>query len=68
MIRSVVGFYDKKKVFRLPITREKVLAAMERSRANFVESQVISEHPQTAIHLIIDQVIERDVLKVGNLS
>ena len=68
MIRSVVGSYDKKRVDLLPFTTKNVLEATARSRANFVKSQVIPENPQTAIHLIIDQLIKRDVLRVERAS
>jgi hypothetical protein len=67
-IRSAVGFYDKRKIYNLPIALENVMAAVKRSRARFRENDLIPMDPQTAIHLIVDQMIERDVLTMHRNS
>ena len=46
----------------LPFSESGVRDAIERSRNNFVESDVIPGKPQTAIHLIIEELVEKEII------
>jgi len=63
-LRVVVGSYDKTKVYNLPIDDEKVRSAVRRSADNQPCSSDIPDRPQTAIHRIIQDLVERAIISV----
>jgi hypothetical protein len=56
--------YDKKKVYNLPIAHERVVAAVNRSAENYAAGDVIPTRPQTAVHLILQSLLDRGILTV----
>lgn len=64
-IRDAVGYYDKTKVYKLPVDNDRVKAAVERSKANQFASSEIPERPQTDVHLIIEELVARGIISVG---
>lgn len=56
--------YDKKKVYNLPITDERVAAAATRAAENYSPGDAIPTRPQTAVHLIIQSLLDRGIIKV----
>jgi len=65
-IRKLVGSYNKTKVFGLPITNDSVKDAIERSLAHFVESDLIPEKMQTAVHIIIKDLVDQGIIKIAS--
>ena len=63
-IRNVVGTYDKTKVYKLPITNENVKAAVKRSADNQPASSGIPDRPQTAVHRMIEHLLEGGIISV----
>ncbi|MCA9189831.1 MAG: RloB domain-containing protein [Planctomycetales bacterium] len=63
-IRAVVGQYNKTKVYNLPITDQGVRRAIGASKAHQPTAGDIPSEPQTAVHLIIDALIARNVISV----
>jgi len=63
-IRSVVGAFNKTKVFRLPIDNASVANAIARSSANYDASAIIPENLQTALHSIIQQLVAEGIIKI----
>ena len=68
LLRSEVGYYDKKRIYGLPFTVDSVNEAVTRSRALFAEHEVIPVHLQSGVHLIIDQLVQRDALRLGTVD
>lgn len=64
-IRTIVGQYNKKKVYNLPITDELVRDATRRSKANQPSTGEIPNQTQTAVHLIIEDLLARGVISVS---
>ncbi|MCY2979903.1 MAG: RloB family protein [Planctomycetota bacterium] len=62
LIRGKVANFNKTKVYDLPFSESGVRDAIERSRNNFVESDIIPGKPQTAIHLIIEELVEKEII------
>ena len=56
--------YDKKKVYNLPITDESVAAAVKRAAENYSADDLIPTRPQTAVHLIIQSLLDRGIIAV----
>lgn len=65
-IRKLVGSYNKTKVFGLPITNDSVKDAIERSLAHFVESDLIPEKMQTAVHVIVKDLVDQGIIKIAS--
>lgn len=65
-LRRIVGSYNKTRVFRLPITSESVRHAIERSIAHFVESDLIPEEMQTAVHRIVKDSVDKGIIKISS--
>jgi RloB-like protein len=64
-IRAAVGFYDKTKVYNLPIDNERVRAAIDRSNANQRATSAIPEILQTGVHSIIEDLVVRGVISIA---
>lgn len=64
-IRAAVGAYDKTKVYNLEITHQRVQAAIKRSSENFDSSNAIPNRPQTAVHLIIQDLVARGMISIS---
>lgn len=64
LIRGKVANFNKTKVFNLPFSESSVRDAIERSRNNFVESDIIPGKPQTAIHLIIEELVQKGIIRL----
>ena len=62
LIRGKVANFSKTKVYNLPFSESGVRDAIERSRNNFVESDIIPGKPQTAIHLIIEELVKKEII------
>ena len=63
-LRTVTKGYNKTKVYNLPITDELVRAAVARSVANQPDAGPIPNRLQTAIHLIVQSLVERGIIAV----
>ena len=63
-IREAVGEYNKSKIYKLPITDERVRLATARSKAKQRSSGEIPTQPQTGVHLIIEDLVDRGVVSV----
>ena len=63
-IRAAIGGYDKTRVYNLPITNENVRVAVKRSADNQASSSEIPDCPQTAVHGIIQHLVERGIISV----
>lgn len=63
-IRSIVGKYDKTKVFNLPVTNAAVTEAIGRSKSNFVDTAVLPTQLQTAVHRIIEDLVSQSVINI----
>jgi hypothetical protein len=63
LIREKVASFNKSRVYDLPFSESSVRDAIKRSRDNFVESQVIPGRLQTAVHLIIDELVEKGIVR-----
>lgn len=64
-IRKAVGGYDKARVFNLPINHDRVKSAVERSADNKPPTSDISDRPYTAVHRIIQDLLNRRIISVG---
>jgi len=64
LIRAKVTNFNKTKVFNLPFSESSVRDAIERSRNNFFESNPIPRHPQTAVHRIIEELVEKGIVSL----
>jgi hypothetical protein len=59
-LREVVGTYNKRRVDLLPLTEERVRAAIERARSEWdAPDGDIPDHPATAVHRILDEIERR---------
>lgn len=65
-LRDKVGRYNKTKVYNLPITQQSVSDAIRRSQSNQPGGGEIPTGPQTAVHLIIEDLIDRGVISVDD--
>ncbi|SRR6266545_2430194 len=63
-IRKAVGAYDKTKVYNLPIDSEGVKSAVKRSADNQPASSGIPDRPQTGVHRIIQDLLDRGIISV----
>ncbi len=63
-IRHIVGSYNKTKIFNLPIADVNVVEAIARSKANFDETDLIPTTLQTAVHLIIEDLVAQGVIRI----
>ena len=63
-IRTAVGQYNKARVYDLPIDDERVAIAIQRSRANQSLSGEIPDRIATSIHLIIEDLVSRGVIRI----
>ena len=64
LIRELVGSYNKIKVFNLPITNAHVGDAIRRSAAKFDKSDSIPTTQQTALHLVIEDLVAQGVIGI----
>jgi hypothetical protein len=64
LLREVIGGYNKARVFDLQFDDDKVRQAITRSRAKFNPKKVIPDNPQTALHLIIEDLMARRIIHV----
>ena len=64
-IRKAIGHYEKTKIFNLPIDQNNVHLAVKRSTNNHSASNEIPDRPQTAVHRIIQSLLERRMISVG---
>lgn len=64
-IRRAVGFYDKTKIFRLPIDNEAVNSAVSRSAGCSPPSSEIPDRLHTSVHQIVQSLIDRRIITVG---
>lgn len=67
-LRAAAGMYDKTKVYRLPIDGGKVRTAIGRAATRYDSSQEIPTGLQTAVHRIVESLIERNVISVRDES
>ena len=63
-IRKTVGSYDKTKVYNLPMDGERVKSAVKRSVDNQPASSEIPDRPQTAVHRIIQDLLNRRIISI----
>jgi RloB-like protein len=63
-IRAAVGSYDKTKVYKLPLTNERVETAVERSKANQPAPSEIPDRPQTSVHCIVEDLLASGIISV----
>lgn len=63
-IKSFVGSYKKKRVCNLPIDKNSVQLAIQRSKDNHTESQDILTETETRLHLIIEQFVEMGIISL----
>lgn len=63
-IRKAVGFYDKTRIFNLPIDNEAVKSAVSRSSSSNPSSSEIPDRLYTAVHRIIQDLIDRRIISV----
>jgi RloB-like protein len=63
-LQAVAGGYDKTKVYNLAITDRAVRDAVARSAAHQPCSGEIPDRPQTALHLIVQSLLERGIIAV----
>jgi hypothetical protein len=64
LIRTKIASFNKTKVFKLPFLESSVRDAIRRSRNSFVESDIIPGRPQTAVHLIIVDLVEKGIVRL----
>jgi len=64
LIRAKVTNFNKTKVYNLPFSESSVRDAIERSRNNFIESNLIPRHPQTAVHRITEELVEKGIVSL----
>lgn len=63
-LRSSAGGYDKTKVYKLPIDDARVSAAVGRAAGAHKPSQEIPVGLQTGVHLIIQELVQRQIITV----
>lgn len=63
-LRAIVGGYDKTKVYNLPIDDKTVAAAVKRAAEKHPHLEEIPQQLQTAVHLIIQSLVERRYISV----
>ena len=63
-LRAAAGGYDKTKVYNLQIDNEKVSAAVRRAADKHPSLEEIPKQLQTAVHLIIQSLIDRQFISV----
>lgn len=63
-LRKAVGSYDKAKVYNLPIEMDGVKAAAKRSADNQKTTSEIPDRPQTAVHLIIQHLLDLGMISI----
>jgi len=63
-IRSVVGQFNKTRVYDLPIGMSHIKRAVDSSKANQFIGGEIPTQPQTSVHQIIDDLIARRMIDV----
>lgn len=64
LIRGKVANYNKTRVYNLPFSDSGIRDAIDRSRSNFIESHVIPSTPQTAVHLIIEELVHKEIIQL----
>lgn len=64
LIRIKLGSFDKTKVFNLAISDTNLANAIARSRDNYVNSDIIPGTPQTAVHLIIENLVSKGIIRI----
>lgn len=64
MIREKLGSFNKTKVFNLPISENDLANAIARSRNNYNPADIIPNKPQTAIHLIIEDLVTKGIVQI----
>ena len=62
LIRAKLSTFNKTRVFDLPISELEVFNAIARSRKYFVESDIIPSKPQSAVHLIIEDLVNKGIV------
>jgi hypothetical protein len=63
-LRKAAGSYDKTKVYNLSIDMTGVKAAAKRSTDNHKALSEIPDRPQTAVHFIIQQLLDRGIISI----
>ena len=63
-LRAAAGGYDKTKVYNLPIDDEKVATAVKRAADKHPFPVEIPTQPQTAVHVIIQSLIDKRIIRV----
>lgn len=63
-VRAAAGGYDKTRIYNLPIDIEKVSQAVKRASARHPSPAEIPTHLQTAVHLIIQDLVVRGIISV----
>ena len=64
LIRAKTVTYNKTKVFNLPITESRVFEAIGRARERFNPQDMIPTEPQTGVHLIIDDLMRKGIVRI----
>jgi hypothetical protein len=64
LIRAKTVTYNKTKVFNLPITQSRVSEAIGRARERFNPQDMIPTEPQTGVHLIIDDLMRKGIVRI----
>lgn len=65
-IRDIVGFFDKAKVYRLPIDEGKVSEAVKRAKARGCNAGDLPTTPATSVHAIIADLLARKIISIPN--
>lgn len=63
-LRAAAGGYDKTKVYNLQLDDEQVLAAVKRAADKHPSLEEIPKQLQTAVHLIIQSLITKQIISV----
>lgn len=63
-LRAAAGGYDKTKIYNLPINTEKVSQALKRASDKHPSPVEIPTYLQTAVHLIIQDLVARQIISV----
>lgn len=63
-LRAAAGGYDKTKVYNLPIDIEKVRGALKRAADKHPSLEEIPKRLQTAVHLILQSPVARQIISV----
>ncbi len=64
LIRGKLGKFNKTRVFDLPISDADVTIAIARSRNNYIHSDIIPDQTQTAVHLIIEDLVSKGIVRI----